>query len=137
MTAPDRLCWRVVTRWCSIYSALAPPPARDRRRAEIASHVWESQVCGVSSRRVLGALVRGVPSDLVWAMTGLAGCAGRSMATPSPYVSLAALLVLIPAGLSALHPDRYMVGVSGAFAVLAVLSLACAALLAIRCKRHP
>ena len=57
---------RVALAWCRAYTAAAPPEARDRRREEIESFVWESRDAGVRSRRVAAGAIKGAVDDLRW-----------------------------------------------------------------------
>jgi hypothetical protein len=89
MTMPLRPTSRVVWGWCLTYTAVAPPSARQRRRGEIRSHLWESEDAGLPPWAVLLAAVRGVLADLGWALTRGIPHVVRSFRTPTPYVALA------------------------------------------------
>lgn len=88
-TGPVSRAGVFVWRWCVVYTALAPRPARDRRRQEIRSHLWESAARGQSSRAVLSAAMRGMGDDLLWAASRGVPALFRSFGTPTPYVVLA------------------------------------------------
>lgn len=92
MTTPAaQMHWStvVVWRWCVAYTALTPKEARERRRQEMRSHLWESSRAGESAAALLGAALRGLGSDLSWAVGhGVPGLV-RSFGTPTPYVALA------------------------------------------------
>ena len=60
-----------------------------RRRGEIRSHLWESAHAGQSTTAVTLAALRGVGSDLSWAVTRGVPQLLRSFGTPTPYVALA------------------------------------------------
>ena len=65
---------RLTRRWVRLYTAGLPPEARDARRAEIESDLWEhgeeNGVLGagpdVTAMQVLGRLLLGLPADLSW-----------------------------------------------------------------------
>ena len=80
---------RVAWLWCVAYTAVAPRDSRERRRGEISSHLWESQRASLSSRAVGWAALRGVGSDLAWAVTRGVPRLVRSFGTPTPYIALA------------------------------------------------
>ena len=80
---------RVAWLWCVAYTAVAPRDSRERRRGEIQSHLWESEHARLSSLAIVWAALRGVGSDLVWALTCGVPRLVRSFGTPTPYVALA------------------------------------------------
>lgn len=73
----------LVLRWVDAYTRLAPLDARERRLAEMQSHVYESSVSGVSGRRLRTEAVVGAPSDLAWC-----DAVRRSVGVPGLLVSL-------------------------------------------------
>jgi hypothetical protein len=84
----SRLLWM----WCVAYTVATPRAVRQRRRAEMRSHLWESEHAGLASRSVLWAAVRGALDDVSWmARRGSIGLA-RAFGTPTPYVLLAAVM---------------------------------------------
>lgn len=83
---------RLVWRWCIAYTALAPAERRERRRAELHSHLWESEAAGQPRGAVLRAAARGAGSDLGWATAHSLRRLLRAMASPTPYLALAAAL---------------------------------------------
>ena len=56
----------LVLRWVDVYTCLAPPEVRERRLAEMRSHVHEATVSGVGGSRLLTEAVAGAAADLVW-----------------------------------------------------------------------
>ena len=52
--------------WVWVYTAAAPPGSRDRRRDELASHLWEARSAGVTERRLAAEALRGGVDDLRW-----------------------------------------------------------------------
>lgn len=52
--------------WCRSYTRLAPDEEAERRRAEVASHVYEAKAFGVRSRRLALETGLGCLADLVW-----------------------------------------------------------------------
>ena len=60
---------RVVAAWCRAYTTLVPADARDRRREEIDSFVWEAKEAGLSTRRVFLGALKGAVDDLHWCQT--------------------------------------------------------------------
>lgn len=85
---------RLVWSWCVAYTALATPPARERRRGELRSHLWESEHAGVPGVAVALGWLRGIASDLLWALSSGIPRLGRSFGTPTPYVVIAPLFPL-------------------------------------------
>lgn len=84
----SRLLWL----WCVAYTSVTPREVRSRRRAELQSHLWESEHAGLAPRSVMAAALRGALDDLTWTLgRGALGLA-RSFLTPTPYVVLAALM---------------------------------------------
>ncbi len=57
---------RAVLAWCNLYTAVAPPPARQRRREELASHLWEATEAGFTRLQLLRGAARGVIDDVRW-----------------------------------------------------------------------
>lgn len=98
MTTPSpaltRRSSRAAWRWCVTYTSLAPRSARERRRGEIRSHLWESERAGLAGVAVLLAALRGALHDLGWAFARMLPQLGRSFGTPTPYVVLAPLFPL-------------------------------------------
>jgi hypothetical protein len=82
---------RWVWLWCLAYTTLTPAAARQRRREEIRSHLWESTAAGLPAKAIAWAAVRGAVHDLTWAMACGVPALGRSFGTPTPYVVLAPL----------------------------------------------
>jgi len=80
---------RIVWVWCVAYTAIATVPARQRRRGEIRSHLWESEHLPLSPSAVVLAAVRGVAHDVGWALASGIPRLGRSFGTPTPYIVLA------------------------------------------------
>ena len=82
---------RMVWAWCVCYTAVATLPARERRRGEIRSHLWESEHQPLPGAAVVLAALRGVLHDLGWALASGIPRLGRSFGTPTPYIVLAPL----------------------------------------------
>ena len=58
---------RMIARgWAAAYTLGVDRGARDRRRQEIDSEVWEQQHDRAEASGVLSRVLRGVPADLVW-----------------------------------------------------------------------
>ena len=66
----DTAAARWTSAWTRVYTAGLPAPAREERRAEIASDVWEELHSGEArpGRSVLVRSIVGVPSDVTWRM---------------------------------------------------------------------
>jgi hypothetical protein len=82
---------RLVWAWCVAYTTVATPPARERRRGEIRSHLWESEHLLLPAVAVVLAGLRGVLHDLGWALASGVPRLGRSLGTPTPYIVIAPL----------------------------------------------
>ena len=82
---------RIVWVWCVAYTTVATPPARERRRGEIRSHLWESEHLPLPATSVVLAAARGLLHDLGWALASGIPRLGRSFGTPTPYIVLAPL----------------------------------------------
>ena len=129
---PDRLArWttRVCWRWCRVYTAVTPAGARERRRLEIYSHLWESEGAALPGGAVLLASVRGSAADIGWVIACGLPVAGRAFRTPTPYVVLAAVCPLQAWALSALAPSSVagpseVAGSAGGAALLLVALVA-------------
>ena len=91
MSPLARRSTRAVWVWCVAYTALATPPARERRRGELRSHLWESEHAAMPAARIALAALRGVVSDLNWALSRGIPRLARSFGTPTPYIVLAPL----------------------------------------------
>ena len=105
LAAADRAP-RWIWLWCLAYTTLTPAEARQRRRSEIRSHLWESAHAGVSARAVAFAAVRGLLSDVTWMVSRGLPALGRSFGTPTPYVVLAPLFPIEGWIVSALFVGR-------------------------------
>lgn len=61
---------RLVLRWCQLYTLAVPPLERERRRAEMASHIADSFAASGSGararRRVVCQCLAGAVDDLAW-----------------------------------------------------------------------
>lgn len=105
LVAADRAP-RWVWLWCLAYTGLTPAEARQRRRSEIRSHLWESAHAGLSTRAVAFAALRGLLSDVTWTLSSGLPALGRSFGTPTPYVVLAPLFPIEGWIVSALFVGR-------------------------------
>jgi len=120
---------RIVWVWCVAYTAVATVPARERRRGEIRSHLWESEQLPLSPAAVVLAMARGVLQDLGWALASGIPRLGRSFGTPTPYIVLAPLFPIEGWIVSALtvgwtaHVGEF-VGMTGGGAMLALAGVA-------------
>jgi hypothetical protein len=56
----------LIRAWTYVYTLALPADIRDRRRAEIASDIWESGCDNASQWSALIRFLRGVPADLIW-----------------------------------------------------------------------
>jgi hypothetical protein len=114
--------------WCIAYTAMATPPARERRRGEICSHLWESERAALKSGAVLFAAMRGALHDLGWAMGSGIPRLVRSFGTPTPYIVAApvfpiqAWIVSAVAGGAVGRPEE--MGAIGGGAMLALAAAA-------------
>jgi hypothetical protein len=82
----------LVRAWTALYTFALPPDIRDRRRAEIASDLWESEHDpDVPRGELLFRALRGLPADLLW----------RFEVTPGPQHAGAAASVLALAAMLA------------------------------------
>ena len=97
---------RLALAWCRAYTAAVPANARERRREEIESFVWESRDAGVGARRVALGAVKGAVDDLRWIQHE------RSRATLSPIsatiggsAAIAGVLMLVTFVLSLLDHE--------------------------------
>ena len=91
MSPLSRRSSRVVWIWCIAYTAVAAPTSRERRRGELRSHLWESEHAAMPAARIALAALRGVVSDLNWALSSGIPRLARSFGTPTPYIVLLAL----------------------------------------------
>jgi hypothetical protein len=91
MSPLQRRSTKLVWVWCVAYTAAATPVARERRRGEIRSHLWESEHAALPPAYVAAAAIRGMLHDLGWALGSGVPRLFRSFATPTPYVVLAPL----------------------------------------------
>lgn len=87
---------RAVIAWCRAYTTIVPEDARDRRREEITSFVWEAKDAGLKDRRVFFGAMKGAVDDLRWCQ------AQRSRASLLPVsatiggsTAIAGLLILV------------------------------------------
>ena len=86
MSAADRVA-ELVSRWVATYTRHLPTEVGERRRAEVASDLWEERAAGreAGTRTVLVALsilrrmAAGVPADLRWRESQLAAARGRPL----------------------------------------------------------
>jgi hypothetical protein len=98
--APASWSRRAVRGWTQLYTAGAHSAARDARRAQIDSDLWEhaadAQALGRTSRglafEVAGRMVRGIPADIAWRL-GSGGFEMRSMLVIERGTGLVMLLV--------------------------------------------
>ncbi len=122
-------------RWVAAYTRGLPPAVRERRRAELASDLWEQRAAGRAAgtpepavgRSIVWRTVAGAPADLRWRRRQLTAPRGWQLASahaPSrlpAWVVLTALLAVfqIATGLqSALLPvNRSAAGAAGTLAV--------------------
>ena len=56
----------LVDLWLWLYTASVPSGSRDRRRDELASHLWEARSAGVTTCRLAAEALRGAVDDLRW-----------------------------------------------------------------------
>jgi hypothetical protein len=116
---------RVVWAWCVVYTVLAPPLWRSRRREELRGHLWEAEQAGHRAARVVRSALAGVASDLTWALgRGLPPLA-RSFGTTTPYLVLAAACPIQAAFVSFWEPESALtlIGPVGGFVMLGVAGL--------------
>jgi hypothetical protein len=69
MTVVDTLPVRAVRAWCRLYTSGLHPAARDRRRLELESDMWEHLHDPSESdvaRALIGRFIRGIPADVRW-----------------------------------------------------------------------
>ena len=111
---------RLVLGWCRVYTAAAPHDARERRRAEVSSLVFESRSAGVGGRRLLLGAMAGCVDDVRWCgwERELADLPPVSM-TVDGAVVIAAVLAFTAYALSLLRVQALPL-VAGASAVLAL-----------------
>jgi len=84
MTASDRTA-ALVLRWVIVYTRRLDPEVAARRRAELASDLWEQRTHGrrvgavdpLVALSILRRAVAGVPADLLWRHQQLAAARGR------------------------------------------------------------
>jgi urease accessory protein UreF len=91
---PDRWNGGLPWAWCLAFTATLPREARQRRRDEMRSHLWESREAGLATRSVGWASLRGAADDVLWAISQWARAIGRQLKTPTPYVVAAVILVV-------------------------------------------
>lgn len=128
MTALSRRSSRAVWVWCVVYTAMAAPPSRERRRGELRSHLWESERARISGWHVASAALRGVLHDVVWALGSGVPRLARSFGTPTPYVVLAPLFPVQAWLVSALTVGTVAHVAEGAGAIGGAVMLLCAAM---------
>lgn len=120
---------RAAWRWCLVYTTLVPELHRDRRRAELLSHLWESERAALPGRALARATIRGSLDDVTWAVARAAVNLGPAMRGPSPYLAAGASLPVIAWVVSMFASsggsDRVQLGaLVGSLALLAVAGLA-------------
>ena len=90
----------IVRTWTSLYTARLPEAARDDRRAEIESDLWElahdvdDPHALTPAFLVLTRLVRGVPDDLQWRASHVTICAGPMRAAITIATATIAVLAV-------------------------------------------
>lgn len=119
---------RAVWNWCLVYTVLAPPASRARRREELRGHLWEAEQAGHASSRVLRSALRGIAADLSWALGRGLPLLGRSFGTTTPYLVLAAAFPITAAVAASLPrgPQTGLVvniGGLGGFPILAIAAV--------------
>ena len=129
MSPLERRSSRAVWVWCVAYTAIATVPARDRRRGEIRSHLWESEHQPLSPASVTLAALRGLLHDVGWALASGIPRLGRSFGTPTPYIVLAPMFPIEGWIVSALTVGRVahigeFVGATGGGAMLTLAAVA-------------
>jgi len=120
---------QLVWAWCVAYTAVATVPARERRRGEIRSHLWESEHQPLPGAAIVLAAVRGVVHDLGWALASGVPRLGRSFGTPTPYIVIAPLFPIEGWIVSALTVGRVahlgeFIGMTGGGSMLALAGAA-------------
>jgi hypothetical protein len=126
MTPLSRRSTRIVWGWCVAYTVLATQPARERRRGEIRSHLWESEHAALPAVAVSLSAIRGVAADIGWAMSSGIPRVLRSFGTPTPYVVLAPLFPVQAWIVSAVTVGAAARIAEGAGAIGGAAMLACA-----------
>jgi hypothetical protein len=123
MTATDRTA-ALVLRWVDVYTYRLDPDDADRRRAELASDLWEQQAHGrrvgaadpLVALSILRRAVAGVPADLLWRRQRLAaarGRPGRARRWPVASTRTRALARTWWLGLAVLFVPLYVLGAFG------------------------
>jgi hypothetical protein len=115
--------------WCVTYTAITPRAARERRRGEVRSHLWESEHADLPGIAVVLAALRGLLHDIGWALARLLPQVARSFGTPTPYVVLAPLFPVEGWIVAAVATGRAAsigtgIGAVGGGAMLALAALA-------------
>jgi len=115
--------------WCVAYTTVATPTARERRRGEIRSHLWESERLPLPATAVVLAAVRGLLHDVGWALASGVPRLGRSFGTPTPYIVLAPMFPIEGWIVSALTVGRVahvgeFIGATGGGAMLSLAGVA-------------
>ena len=128
---------RAVWTWCVVYTVLAPPAWRGRRREELRGHLWESETTGQSPRRVVRAALARVLADLTWALGRGLPALGRSFGTTTPYLVIAALCPIQAAFVSGLPQGRLSGPLIGGGAAAGIAVLAVAGVVALFERRRP
>lgn len=122
---------RVVRSWAAAYTIGLPPGAREQRRMEIASDVWEQHHAegGAGRARIsfamslLSRMVRGIPADVLWRVN----VEGPQMDIKIPFertmgILLLAMVVLVAITSSISGYDMSAAGFDGELRRLAALS---------------
>jgi hypothetical protein len=124
--------------WCVAFTATLPREARQRRRDEMRSHLWESREAGLASRSVGWATVRGAADDLLWAVGQWGRAAGRLLQQPTAYV-VAAVVVVVQAAFAWNAAASWLThDVQGGSLLMAIVLLVVAAsVAAVRHRRGP
>jgi len=82
MTVADRAA-ALVGRWVGFYTRHLPPGSAERRRAELASDLWEQRASGRRAGgpafSMLRRMAAGAPADLRWRHEQLAAARGRPL----------------------------------------------------------
>jgi hypothetical protein len=93
MSAADRVA-DLVSRWVATYTRHLPTEVGERRRAEVASDLWEERAAGreagmrtlLVALSILRRMAAGVPADLRWREGQLAAAPGRPLQAKERHV---------------------------------------------------
>ena len=122
---------RAAWLWCLLYTWPVPAAARERRRGELYSHLWEHEAAGLGGWPLVSSTLRGAFDDLTWS---LARGGPAVLSAPGTWVGLAASLPIATLALGGVTAaEGNLIERTAMFGSLALLALS--AVLGLRRRR--